>query len=114
MMFFIMTTPQTPSGTPATSPAVSFGPMVTALGDPNRWLILAELSDGEPHMVVEIAGAIKRSPDSTSKHLAVLRKAGMVVIGQAGLYRIPKQFLPTPGERVVDYGYCLLRLPAKQ
>lgn len=36
----------------------------------------------------------------------------MVVSGQARLYRIPKQYLPTPGQRLVDYGLCLLRLDA--
>lgn len=89
---------------------LSFEALTAALGEKKRWGILAELSDGEPLMVVEIAERIKRKPDLVSKHLAVLRKAGMVVTGQAGMYRIPKQFLPTPGRRIVDYGYCLLRL----
>jgi hypothetical protein len=45
----------------------------------------------------------------TSKHLAVLRKAGAVVQGRGRLYQIPPQHLPSPGERVVDFGHCLLR-----
>jgi len=33
----------------------------------------------------------------------------MVVTGQAVLYRIPKQFLPQPGQRLADFRHCLLR-----
>jgi DNA-binding transcriptional ArsR family regulator len=61
-------------------------------------------------MVIEIAERIGRNPDITSRHLAVLRKTGLVVTNRAGLYSIPKQYLPTPGQRVVDFGHCLLRL----
>jgi hypothetical protein len=48
----------------------------------------------------------------TSKHLAVLRKAGAVVQGRGRLYQIPPPHLPAPGERIVDFGHCLLRLDA--
>jgi hypothetical protein len=48
----------------------------------------------------------------TSKHLAVLRKAGAVVQGRGRLYQISPQHLIAPGERVVDFGHCLLRLDA--
>jgi len=34
------------------------------------------------------------------------------VQGRGRLYNIPKQYLPSPGEAVVDYGHCLLRLDA--
>ena len=111
---FTMNITQTPSTTTGTTPLVPFGPMTTALGHPIRWRIMAELSDGEPLMVTEIAKRIGLNADMTSKHLATLRKAGMVVSGQARLYRIPKQYLPVPGQRVVDYGYCLLRLNVSQ
>jgi len=60
-------------------------------------------------MVIEIARRIGRKDDLISKHLAVLRQSGLVVTGQAGMYRIPPQFLPAPGQRIVDYGACLLR-----
>jgi len=86
--------------------------VAAALGNHTRWLILKELSSGEPRMVRELAAVCGRSPDMTSKHLAVLREAGMVAQGRGRLYQIPKQYLPTPGEAVVDYGHCLLRLDA--
>ena len=109
---FTMKTPENPSAATGTAPARASDAMALALGHPLRWRILAELSDGAPLMVVELARRLGRSPALISKHLRVLRQAGMVVIGQAGLYRIPPQYLPSPGQRVVDYGPCLLRCAA--
>jgi DNA-binding transcriptional ArsR family regulator len=83
--------------------------LALALGHPARWKILQELSLGEPRMVRELAKVAGCSPDMTSKHLAKLRKAGAVVQGRGRLYQIPPQHLPSPGERVVDFGHCLLR-----
>ena len=107
----ITPTPLTPG---ATTPALSQGQLAKALAHPVRWQILAELSDGAPLMVMEMARRIRRSGDLTGKHLAVLRQSGLVVTGQAGMYRIPPQFLPTPGQRVVDFGACLLRFTATE
>jgi len=39
-----------------------------------------------------------------------MRQAGLVVKGRNRLYQIPKQYLPVPGQRIVDFGHCLLRL----
>ena len=82
--------------------------LALALGHPARWKILQELSLGEPRMVRELAQVAGCSPDMTSKHLAKLRKAGAVVQGRGRLYQIPSQYLP--GDRLVDFGHCLLRL----
>jgi hypothetical protein len=46
------------------------------------------------------------------KHLVVLRRAGLVAQGRGRLYQMQKQYLPTPGQPVVDFGHCLLRLDA--
>lgn len=43
--------------------------------------------------------------------MAVLRRAGLVTVGRAGVYLIPAAYLKSTGERHVDYGHCLLRLP---
>lgn len=83
--------------------------LLRGIGDPLRWRILAELSAGEPLMVIELAERLRRSADLISKHLAVLREAGVVEIGRGRLYQIPPHYLPTPGERVLDFGHCLLR-----
>lgn len=83
--------------------------MAASLGHTNRWKILRELSAGEPLMVKEIAERIRISADLTSRHMAVLRRAGLVVCGRGNLYAIPKPYLPVPGQRLIDYGHCLLR-----
>ncbi len=85
------------------------GPLVKAVCDPLRWAIVRELSLGEPRMVTEIARALGKPPTLISKHLAWLRKAGAVVRGRGRLYAIPRQFVPSPGDGVVDYGHLVLR-----
>ena len=87
-------------------------PLLRALGDPVRWRILAELSAGEPLMVLELAERLGRSADGVSKHLAVLREAGAVEVGRGRLYQIPKAYLVESDERVLDFGHCLLRMDA--
>lgn len=99
---------------PSAPPRPPLKPMLKALGEPLRWRILVELSAGEPLMVIELAGRLRRSPDLISKHLAVLRAAGMVETGRGRLYQIPRPYVPTPGERVLDFGHCLLRLAAPE
>ena len=93
-------------------PLPSLELLASALGHAARWKILKELSLGEPRIVRELAKVIGCSPDMTSKHLAVLRKAGAVVQGRGRLYQIPPPHLTAPGERIVDFGHCLLRLDA--
>jgi DNA-binding transcriptional ArsR family regulator len=87
--------------------------VVTVLGNIARWQILAELSLGEPRMVSELADIAGCSPGMASRHMTTLAKAGLVVKSR-GLYQIPKQYLPNPGERVIDLGHCLLRLVATE
>jgi predicted transcriptional regulator len=98
--------------TMAIQPLPNLSLLANALGHTARWKILKELSAGEPRMVQELAKAVGCSPDMTSKHLAVLRKAGAVVQGRGRLYQIPKQHLPALGQSIVDFGHCLLRLDA--
>jgi DNA-binding transcriptional ArsR family regulator len=92
---------------PATPiPYLPFEKFVAAVGDPLRWRIVQTLAAGDPLMVIEIADRLGRSPGLISKHLARLRAGGLVVQGQARLYRIPKVFLQTPG--TLDFGHCQL------
>jgi hypothetical protein len=72
--------------------------------------ILGALSDGEPRMVNEIAKIIGQKPGLVSKHLAVLRHAGLVVLNRR-LYQVPAAYVADAGKRHLDYGHCLLRLP---
>jgi DNA-binding transcriptional ArsR family regulator len=85
--------------------------LTKAIGAPLRWAILTELASGEPRMVKEIALKLRKSPTLVSKHMAVLRRAGAVEIGRAGVYQIPKHFVVAPDKRHIDFGHCLLRMP---
>jgi DNA-binding transcriptional ArsR family regulator len=71
---------------------------------------LGALSDGEPRMVNEIAKIIGQKPGLVSKHLAVLRGAGLVVLNRR-LYQVPAHYIAAADKRHLDFGHCLLRLP---
>ena len=86
--------------------------LVTALGHTTRWKMLKDLCSGEPRTIDEMAKVAGTSYDNAFKHLAVLRNAGLIVQKHGRLYELPKQYLPTPGQPVVDFGHCLLRLDA--
>jgi DNA-binding transcriptional ArsR family regulator len=91
-------------------PQMKFETLVTTLGAPVRCAILGALSDGTPRMVNEIAKMIGQKPGLVSKHLAVLRWAGMVAVNRR-LYQVPAQYIAAAEKRHLDFGHCLLRLP---
>jgi predicted transcriptional regulator len=95
-----------PLSSPENIPHPPIDALVKGIGAPVRWAILAELASGEPRMVKEIAQKLRRSPTLVSKHMAVLRRAGV--------YQIPKHFVVAPDKRHIDYGHCLLRLPGTE
>ena len=86
--------------------------LIKALGHTRRWKMLKELTSGEPRTIAEMAKVAGCSYDNASKHLAMLRRAGLVVQRRGRLYELARQYLPATGEPVVDFGHCLLRLDA--
>jgi DNA-binding transcriptional ArsR family regulator len=54
-----------------------------SLADPTRILILYFLADG-PHYVTELAGMLKVSQPTVSRHLKVLRERGLVTATREG------------------------------
>jgi hypothetical protein len=60
-------------------------------------------------MVKEMAAKLKRSPGNLSKHMTILRQAGLVTVGRGRLYSIPPHFLVNTVQGHVDFGHCLLR-----
>ena len=104
------------------NPALETPPTTTAIARPdidrvvaglrhrNRWKMLKELSCGEPRTIAELAKVAGCGYDNAAQHLRQLYLAGLVVRGRGHVYEIPKQYLPSPGQPVVDYGHCLLRL----
>jgi predicted transcriptional regulator len=51
--------------------------VAAALAAESRWIILKELSKGEPRMTKELARLIGNSPDATAKQMFMLRRVGL-------------------------------------
>jgi len=88
--------------------------LIIALGHTSRWKMLKELSAGEPRSIDEMAKAGECRYGSAIKHLQVMVRAGLVAQGRGRLYQLARQYLPTPGVPVVDFGHCVLRLDAQK
>ena len=92
--------------------------LMRVLGDPARWIALRELAGGRPRSLVELAGKAGRTPNQMGKHLAVLRKLGIVTLvpspdgdGRKMSHRVPDRFIRTDveGRLMLDLGVCVLR-----
>ena len=101
-----------------TQKSVAAGPLpdlqlaLRAISLESRWNMLKLLTCGDAIGIVELAEAGGCSYESAIKHLQVLLQAGLVQRGRGGGYQLVRQYLPKPGEPVVDFGHCLLRLDA--
>jgi predicted transcriptional regulator len=104
-------TPEAPNNAVET-PRPDLERLVTAISHTRRWRMLKELCLGEPRTIDELAKVGGCSYDNASKHLAQLFRAGVVVRGRGRVYELARQYLPTPGQPVVDFGHCVLRLDA--
>ncbi len=58
--------------------AIQSAPVFAALGDTTRLKLVSRLSDGNQHSIVQLAKGLKLSRQGVTKHLYVLKKAGMV------------------------------------
>lgn len=67
-------------------PADGLSRTFSALADPTRRAILARLSSGEAS-VTELAEPFDMSLPAVSKHLKVLRRAGLIVRGRTAQWR---------------------------
>jgi hypothetical protein len=61
----------------------------------------------------EIAERSSINPEGVSGQVARLRAAGIVISPRGKLYEIDPRFLADKENRVLDFGYCLLRLNVK-
>lgn len=59
---------------------------------------------------MELARRVGRPDDSISKHLVILKAAGLVTQGWGRLYQVNPAYQPVPGQPVLDFGHTLLRL----
>ena len=74
---------------------------LTALGDPTRRAILARLEKGEA-TVLELAEPFELKLPTVSKHLKVLREAGLVTQGRQAQWR-PCRLEAAPLKGVADW-----------
>jgi DNA-binding transcriptional ArsR family regulator len=93
-------------------PSLSLRAVQSTLGSAPRWAILRELADGGSLMVSELAERTRMTPSAVSKQLTALVNDRIVIHPRGRLYQIAPQFLADKTERLVDFGYCLLRLNA--
>jgi DNA-binding transcriptional ArsR family regulator len=98
------------AGPPTPTATIPLAEILGAISNPARWNLMRELASGEPLMVTELAERVGQSIDTASKNMAILRKAGILIQGRNRLYQIAPQFLTDKTERVLDFGYCLLRM----
>jgi len=92
-------------------------PFLKALADPTRWHIVQELLSG-PHTVSDLAKRLKVSPSNTSKHLRILREAGIVESARRGKNihcRISPAFRRSMArnKNQLDLGCCTFRFERK-
>ena len=86
-----------------------------ALGNQDRWRLVKILSDGQPKSVAELARALGRKFNGVGRHIAILRRAGIVAVchpeganRRMSWQEIPAAVRATPG--VLDFGCCTVRL----
>ena len=88
-------------------------PFLKALADKTRWRIVVELL-AAPMTVSELAERLKVSQYNISKHLRILREAGMVVSARQGKHiqcRIMSGFRRNvaKNKNQLDLGCCVFR-----
>jgi hypothetical protein len=86
-----------------------------ALGNPIRWELVRMMAGGRMICARDCAKALGREFDGVSKHLRLLRGAGVVWSKPAQdrrfeLYYIPETIRRADG--VLDYGFCVVRATA--
>jgi DNA-binding transcriptional ArsR family regulator len=63
---------------------VFFAALFAALGDSTRLALLGKLSSGQPASIAQLTAGSRHTRQAISKHLGVLRHAGMVHSTRAG------------------------------
>lgn len=86
--------------------------VMAAFGNPNRWLMVSLMGNGEDVTVTGMMAKTGRGYRAVHKDLTILWASGAVAVRwgadrRVGLYHIAEKYLRRPG--VVDYGFCTLR-----
>ena len=94
------------------TPKFSEKKLAKIMAAPKRWRILKELAKGEPLPANVLGRLAGTTPNLASKHLAILRDAGLVVVGYGRLYRLHPALPLDLVARTLDLGYFFLKLDA--
>jgi DNA-binding transcriptional ArsR family regulator len=79
-----------------------------ALAEPSRLKIVRQLLDG-PHAVGELCQTLELTPYNASRHLAVLKTAGLVEMekhAQQRIYSLAAAFREKISSNTLDLGCC--------
>lgn len=106
--------PVPPATTPAPAmPVLRPDAVLAALAHPTRLTMLLRLAEAQPLNAAHFARELRGNFDTISKHLRIMRRAGLIVARRPEEderckgYSIPAACLATPG--TIDYGVCTLR-----
>ncbi|MEM7165627.1 MAG: metalloregulator ArsR/SmtB family transcription factor [Planctomycetota bacterium] len=77
-------------------------PVFAALGDTTRLELLSRLSDGKQHSIVQLAAGLDLTRQGVTKHLQVLKQAGVVSCQRIGR-ESRVEIRPGPIEKARDY-----------
>jgi predicted transcriptional regulator len=104
---------QPPDSSTSTSkrPPFSLAATISAIHSEIRWKMLAALARGESLMVNELAAEARCTPNAASRHLAELKKKG-IVTNKRRLYQLSDKLeRVAPGQ--IDFGYFVARFDTK-
>jgi DNA-binding HxlR family transcriptional regulator len=91
------------------APRPPFATIVSVVGAATRWKALAALI-AEPQTSSDLARRFGITLHAMSKHLRVLRDAGIVIMGRGRVHHIAPHLRPSAGSAEIDLGHCVLRL----
>ena len=88
--------------------------VLSALGNALRWEMVKLLADGSALHAAAVARHFDRDFDGISKHLRILRSAGVLKSKRSQDRRVEQYYVPNDFRQIhgqIDLGFCLFRLP---
>lgn len=77
-------------------------PVFAALGDETRLALVVKLADGRPRSIAQLTAGSRLTRQAISKHLGILKRAGMVRSRRSGRER-RFEFNPAPMQEMREY-----------
>ncbi len=87
--------------------------VLSALGNELRWEMVKLLADGSALHAAAVARHFDRDFDGISKHLRILRSAGVLKSKRSEDRRVEQYYIPAEFRQIhgqIDLGFCLFRL----